>query len=130
MTGHFSNERPIFIQLAEMLEDAILSGVYNEDDQVPSITEFSVAYKMNPATALKGVNILVDSGLLYKKRGLGMFVAKGAREKLIERRKERFYHAFVEPMIVEAIRLSIGEAELFEMVKRGSSEHLTKQKEG
>ncbi len=130
MTGHFSNERPIFIQLAEMLEDAILSGVYNEDDQVPSITEFSVAYKMNPATALKGVNILVDAGLLYKKRGLGMFVAKGAREKLIERRKERFYHAFVEPMILEAIRLSINEAELFEMVKRGLSEHLTRRKEG
>ncbi|MGI6648977.1 MAG: GntR family transcriptional regulator [Bacillota bacterium] len=113
-----------------MLEDAILSGVYNEDDQVPSITEFSVAYKMNPATALKGVNILVDAGLLYKKRGLGMFVAKGAREKLIERRKERFYHAFVEPMILEAIRLSINEAELFEMVKRGLSEHLTRRKEG
>ena len=123
MIGRFSNERPIFIQLAEMLEDAILSGAYNEADQIPSITEFSVAYKMNPATALKGVNILVDAGLLYKKRGVGMFVSRGAREKLAEKRKERFYRDFVEPMILEAIQLGISESEFIEMAKRGLSEH-------
>lgn len=123
MTGRFSDERPIFIQLAEMLEDAILSGAYNEGDQIPSITEFSVAYKMNPATALKGVNILVDAGLLYKKRGVGMFVSRDAREKLAEKRKERFYRDFVEPMILEAIQLGISESEFIEMAKRGLSEH-------
>ena len=106
-----------------MLEDAILSGAYNEGDQIPSITEFSVAYKMNPATALKGVNILVDAGLLYKKRGVGMFVSRGAREKLAEKRKERFYRDFVEPMILEAIQLGISESEFIEMAKRGLSEH-------
>ena len=123
MTVRFSDERPIFIQLAEMLEDAILSGAYNEEDQIPSITEFSVAYKMNPATALKGVNILVDAGLLYKKRGVGMFVSRDAREKLAEKRKERFYRDFVEPMILEAIQLGISESEFIEMAKRGLSEH-------
>lgn len=123
MTGRFSDERPIYIQLAEMLEDAILSGAYNEGDQIPSITEFSVAYNMNPATALKGVNILVDNGLLHKKRGVGMFVSRGAREKLAEKRKERFYRDFVEPMILEAIRLGISKSELIEMVERGLSEH-------
>lgn len=123
MTVRFSDERPIFIQLAEMLEDAILSGAYNEGDQIPSITEFSVAYKMNPATALKGVNILVDAGLLYKKRGVGMFVSRDAREKLAEKRKERFYRDFVEPMILEAIQLGISESEFIEMAKRGLSEH-------
>jgi len=123
LTGRFSNERPIFIQLAEMLEDAILSGAYNEGDQIPSITEFSVAYKINPATALKGVNILVDAGLLYKKRGVGMFVSRDAREKLAEKRKERFYRDFVEPMILEAIQLGISESEFIEMAKRGLSEH-------
>ncbi|MDD4171806.1 MAG: GntR family transcriptional regulator [Syntrophomonas sp.] len=123
MTGRFSNERPIFIQLAEMLEDAILSGAYNEGDQIPSITEFSVAYKINPATALKGVNILVDAGLLYKKRGVGMFVSRDAREKLAEKRKERFYRDFVEPMILEAIQLGISKSEFVEMAKRGLSEH-------
>jgi DNA-binding transcriptional regulator YhcF (GntR family) len=74
-----------------MLEDAILSGVYGEDDQVPSITEYAVAYRINPATALKGINILVDGGLLYKKRGVGMFVAPGAKEKLLRERREKFY---------------------------------------
>lgn len=123
LTGDFNDERPIFIQLAEMLEDAILNGAYNEEDQIPSITEFSVTYKINPATALKGVNILVDAGLLYKKRGLGMFVASGAREKLVKKRKERFYHAFVKPMILEAKQLRIGQSELIEMTKRGLSEH-------
>ncbi len=123
MTGRFSNERPIFIQLADMLEDAILSGAYSEGDQIPSITEFSVAYNMNPATALKGVNVLVDAGLLYKKRGVGMFVSRDAREKLAEKRKERFYRDFVEPMILEAIQLGISKSEFIEMAKRGLSEH-------
>ena len=123
MTGRFSNERPIFIQLADMLEDAILSGAYSEGDQIPSITEFSVAYNMNPATALKGVNVLVDAGLLYKKRGVGMFVSRDAREKLAEKRKERFYRDFVEPMILEAIQLGISKSEFVEMAKRGLSEH-------
>lgn len=123
MTGRFSDERPIYIQLAEMLEDAILSGAYNEGDQIPSITEFSVAYKMNPATALKGVSILVDAGLLYKKRGLGMFVSGGARAKLAEKRKEQFYHTFIAPMIREAIQLGMRKAELMEMMERGLNDH-------
>lgn len=85
MPGSLQEERPIFIQVAEMLEDAILSGAYGEEEQVPSITEISVAYKMNPATALKGVTLLVDAGLLYKRRGMGMFVARGARGKASEK---------------------------------------------
>ena len=123
MIGSFNDEKPIFIQLAEMLEDAILSGAYSEESQIPSITEFSVAYKMNPATALKGVNILVDAGLLYKKRGLGMFVTSGAQEKLVERRKEQFFHTFVEPMVLEAKQLGIGESELIKLTERGLSEN-------
>lgn len=92
----FNEERPIFQQLAEQLEEGILSGVYPEESQVPSITEFSVTYKINPATALKGINLLVDAGLLYKKRGVGMFVSIGAPEKLREQRKERFYRDYIE----------------------------------
>jgi GntR family transcriptional regulator len=123
LTERFNEERPIFIQLAEMLENAILSGAYDEGGQIPSITEFSVAYNINPATALKGVNVLVDSGLLHKKRGLGMFVSNGAREKLVKRRKERFYQDFVKPMILEAKQLGIAESELITMTKRGLNEH-------
>ena len=83
-------EKPIFLQLAEQLEDGILSGAYPEGSQVPSITEYAATYKINPATALKGINLLVNAGLLYKKRGIGMFVAEGARENLRRQRFERF----------------------------------------
>ena len=97
-----TEDRPIFQQIAEQLEEAILSGAYPEESQVPSITEYSVQYRINPATALKGINLLVDAGLLYKKRGVGMFVASGAREKLRQSRRERFYQDYVQRMVREA----------------------------
>lgn len=123
MIRYLNEERPIFLQIAEMLKDDIVSGAYPEDSQVPSITEFSVAFNINPATALKGVNILVEEGLLYKKRGLGMFVASGARQQLIGRRQEGFYRDYIQPMIREARRLEIGSGELMEMTERGIREH-------
>lgn len=119
---NFTGETPIFVQIAELLEDAILSGAYGEEAQVPSITEFSVAYKINPATALKGVNLLVDAGYLYKRRGVGMFVAAGARERILAARRERFYRDFVLSTVRESKRLEIGAAELLEMTKRGYEE--------
>ena len=73
---NFEDDRPIFMQIAEGIEDAILSGVFPEESQIPSTTEISVNYKINPATALKGINILVDDNVIYKKRGIGMFVVK------------------------------------------------------
>lgn len=118
----FNDERPIFLQLAQQLEDAILSGVYEEESQVPSITEYSVNYKINPATALKGINLLVDDGLLYKKRGVGMFVAPGARQKLLARRREGFYQAYVRKLVREGRQLGLSNAELTEMLKRSLEE--------
>jgi DNA-binding transcriptional regulator YhcF (GntR family) len=79
----FNNDKPIYLQLSEGLEDAIIAGIYPEETQIPSTTEISVNYRINPATALKGINILVDNGIVYKKRGLGMFVANGAKEKYL-----------------------------------------------
>lgn len=90
MLINFDDERPIFIQIAEGLEDAILSGAFEEESQIPSITEISVNYRINPATALKGINILVDEGIVYKKRGIGMFVATGAVEKLKQKERNSF----------------------------------------
>ena len=119
MTMHFDDERPIFIQLASQLEDAIISGVYKEDGQVPSITEYSVAYNINPATALKGINLLVDGGTLYKKRGVGMFVSPGAREKLVRSRQAGYYQQRLLPVVKEARSLEIGCEELKSMVERG-----------
>ena len=118
----FTEDRPIFQQLAEQLEEAILAGTYPEESQVPSITEYSVAYKINPATALKGINLLVDAGLLYKKRGVGMFVCPGAREKLRQSRRERFYQDYVQRMVREARNLGLTDQELLELLERGMKE--------
>lgn len=103
----FDESRPIFLQLAEMLEDGIISGAFPEGGQIPSITEYSAALKINPATALKGINLLVDAGLVYKKRGVGMFVAEGAREALLAKRREGFYESQAKPAAREAKALGI-----------------------
>ena len=100
----FDGTRPIFLQLAEMLEEGIISGAFPEEGQIPSITEYSAALKINPATALKGINLLVDEGLVYKKRGVGMFVSTGARERLLAKRRESFYSERVLPVAREAGR--------------------------
>ena len=122
MQPTFSPQKPLFQSIAEWLEDTILSDVYKEGDQVPSITEISVQYNINPATALKGVNMLVDSGLLHKKRGMGMFVSEGARHKLLQRRQEQFFNDYILPLTYEAKRLQIDKEDLQEMIERGSKQ--------
>lgn len=119
MQLNFDEERPIFIQIAEGIEDAILSGAFPEESQIPSITEFSVNYRINPATALKGINILVEEGILYKKRGIGMFVATGAVEMLKGKRKEQFFDGFIKKLVEEAKRLDISKDEVITMLERG-----------
>jgi len=119
MDLRFEEERPIFIQLAEQLEDGILAGAFPEESQIPSTTEISVRFKMNPATALKGINILVEENIIYKKRGLGMFVSSGAVIVLREKRKSQFFERYVVSMASEAKRLDISADEIVEMIKRG-----------
>lgn len=119
MQNGFQENRPIFLQIAEMLEDAILSGAFPEGEQVPSTTEISVRYQINPATALKGVNQLVDMGVLHKKRGVGMFVCEGAVRLLREKRREQFYQAFALPLAQEAGRLGLAREEVNSMIERG-----------
>lgn len=113
------NEKPIFIQIAEGIEDGILTGIFPEESQIPSITEFSVNYKINPATALKGINLLVDENIVFKKRGVGMFVAKGAVKKLRQKRQEQFYDNYVSKLIEEAKRLEITGDKIIAMIERG-----------
>jgi DNA-binding transcriptional regulator YhcF (GntR family) len=115
----FDPQKPIFLSIAEWLEDAILANIYPEESQVPSITEISVQYNINPATALKGINLLVEAGLLYKKRGLGMFVSKGAREQLLLRRQQQFFNDYIEPLTKEAQNLEISLADLHTMIEKG-----------
>ena len=117
-----SDDRPIFQQIAQQLEEGILSGAYPEEGQVPSITEVAVLYRINPATALKGVNLLVDAGLLYKRRGVGMFVSPGAREQLLLARRERFYQDFIQRLVREARNLGLTDGELRALLERGMNE--------
>ena len=116
-----TEDRPIFQQIAEQLEEAILSGAYPEESQVPSITEYSVQYRINPATALKGINLLVDAGLLYKNGAWGC-CCRRAREKLRQSRRERFYQDYVQRMVREARNLGLTDQELLELLERGMKE--------
>ncbi len=111
-----SDERPIFVQIAERVEDDIIAGELPEESQVPSTNEFAAFYRINPATAGKGVNLLADDGILYKKRGIGMFVASGARERLIDKRRARFSIEYLRPLLTEASKLDISPARLGELL--------------
>ena len=118
----FGSQTPIFLQLSQGLEDEILSGIYREGEQIPSITELAASYKINPATALKGINLLVDAGIVYKKRGIGMFVSQGALQLLKEKRQDEFFQQYVLPMVQEAKRLSIQPETLRDWSERGFAE--------
>lgn len=121
MNIDFESDKPIFIQIAEWLEDAILSNAFEEESQIPSITEISVMCKINPATALKGINMLVDKEIVYKKRGLGMFVKEGAVKKLMKERKNMFYESYIEALLDEAKKLNLNKEDIIEMIERGYS---------
>lgn len=112
----FTGEGPIFQRLAARIADDIVSGAYPEETAVPSATDFAVFHQMNPATASKGVNMLVSLGVLYKKRGIGMFVATGARKILLTRRRDEFRTQYVQPLLREAAVLEFTAAELHSMI--------------
>lgn len=90
MNEILNQEKSIYIQISEMIENDILRDVLLEDERVPSTNELAKLYAINPSTAAKGINILVDAGILYKKRGIGMFVSDGAKEVIRTKRKARF----------------------------------------
>ena len=114
--------RPIFVQIAEQLESQIIDGSMREETQVPSINELAAFHRINPATALKGVTMLVDSGVLYKRRGIGMFVAEGARERLIAARREAFSTTYIRPLVAQARALGINDAQLTELIGREAAQ--------
>jgi GntR family transcriptional regulator len=110
--------RPIFVQIAEQIENDIVAGALGEETQVPSTNEFAAFYRINPATAGKGVNLLVDDGILYKKRGIGMFVAAGARERLVAKRQEKFTDQYLRPLLTEAATIGISSEQLADMIRK------------
>ncbi|MBX9719425.1 MAG: GntR family transcriptional regulator [Microbacteriaceae bacterium] len=112
--------RPIFLQIAELIENQVIDGSLVEGAQVPSTNEFAAFHRINPATALKGITLLVDAGVLYKRRGIGMFVAEGARARLLAERRERFAAEYVHPLVVEARALGLTTDHLIEMIRKGT----------
>jgi len=108
---------PIFAQVAAGIQEDILAGRILEGEQVPSTNEFASIYGINPATARKGFNILVDSGIIYKKRGIGMFVAEGAREKIASKAKEELLSTGIAELIKKAAELGISRQELIDKIR-------------
>ena len=124
MESNLKEDKPIFQQIAEKIESSILEGSLKEGDRVPSTNEFAKFYQLNPATAAKGINQLVDQEIVYKKRGIGMFVAEGAREIILSKRKEAFYTDFIVPLKNEAEKLGMSMDELKMLVERNEeNEH-------
>ena len=117
MNEHLTDSKSIYLQISEMIETDILRGILLEEEQVPSTNELARQYTINPATAAKGINLLVDEGILYKKRGIGMFVAAGAREKINVKRRKAFVDTHIGKLLAEARSLGITKEELIAMIE-------------
>lgn len=112
-------EKPIFIQIAEQLEDSIFTGVYPEETKIPSTNQISALLNINPHTVLKGMNMLVDEEIIYKKRGLGMFVKEGAVKRIRSKRQGQFYEQYIAALIEEASKLQMTKDEIISLIERG-----------
>lgn len=122
MQFQFDESTPLYQQIAAQLEEMIFTGGFSEGDQIPSTTQLSAQLHINPATVLKGMNMLVDKGLVEKRRGRGMFVTAGAQEKIMQARKESFYNDYVKSLLVEAHKLGIKKEHLLELIERGEND--------
>ena len=120
MNEILTQEKTIYLQIAEMIETDILRDILLEEERVPSTNELAKLYAINPATAAKGVNILVDEGVLYKKRGIGMFVSAGAKEAILSRRKNEFYDNYVKKLLEEAASIGLGKEEVIQLIQSGN----------
>lgn len=116
---HPSIDKPIFLQIAEQLEDSIFTGVFPEETKIPSTNEIAAVLNINPHTVLKGMNLLVDEDIIYKKRGLGMFVKTGAVEKIRQKRQGQFYEQYIAALIREAEKLQMSKEDIMALIERG-----------
>jgi DNA-binding transcriptional regulator YhcF (GntR family) len=117
---------PIFMQIIEMIENDIISGVYQAEGLIASTTQIAKIHGVNPATAIKAVSKLTETGTLTKKRGVGMCVAVGAREKIFRRRKETLLNNTLPALMEEAERLGISSEQLAVIIRRtGRHDHVS-----
>ncbi|MFF2481353.1 GntR family transcriptional regulator [Paenibacillus sp. NPDC058071] len=118
MNVTFDDKQPIFQQVAEIIEDDILNGTFRVDEQILSMAQLSQMLQINPATVVKGIGLLVNEGILYKKRGLGMFVAADAKLIIQNKRKDRFYKELLSNLLIEADKLGLTTEDIFHMIKQ------------
>jgi len=116
--ANFDDGQPIFQQIAQMIEDDILRGIYREDDQIISMAQFASTFRINPATAVKGIALLVNEGILYKKRGLGMYVTKEAKRIIMRKRRDRFLNELVAKLLEEAEKLELTDEDVIAMIQQ------------
>ncbi|MFY1636600.1 GntR family transcriptional regulator [Solwaraspora sp. WMMB335] len=121
----FDDRSPIYQQIADKIKTDILSGALQEGEQVMSTNQYASYYRINPATAAKGFHQLIDEGVLFKKRGIGMFVSPDAREKLRGQRRERFFTEVVDPMVAEARIIGIPLAEIVARIQHTNDQWRT-----
>ncbi|MTD29814.1 GntR family transcriptional regulator [Planomicrobium sp. YIM 101495] len=117
MKSGFDSTKPIFLQIRELIEDQIVDGELAEGDQAPSTTQLVNFYKINHATVSKGINQLVEEDILFKKRGIGMFVAEGAKRQLINKRKKAFANDYIRGLVDEAQKLGITDEEILQLIQ-------------
>ena len=106
------DSRPLFVQIAERVEDSIVEGTLAESEQAPSTNELAAFHRINPATAAKGIAMLTDKGVLHNRRGIGMFVSDGARELLLAERRSAFADRYLDPLLAEARKIGLGPDDL------------------
>lgn len=117
MILNMDGSKPIYLQISEWLEREILNGNFESDQKIYSQYQLAEIFNINPATAAKGLNILADENILYKKRGLGMFVASTAKEMILNKRRNQTLKRLVLEIVLEAERLNVSKEELIEMIK-------------
>jgi GntR family transcriptional regulator len=119
----FDGPEPIYVQIAQMIRAQVLAGELAEEEQVMSTTQFATTFRINPATAAKAFSGLVDEGVLYKRRGLGMFVAPGARQHLLEQHRSAYFDDVLAPALAQAGVLGISAEEIVAYVLGTNGHH-------
>ncbi|WP_257391514.1 GntR family transcriptional regulator [Cytobacillus gottheilii] len=114
---NMKSNKPIYVQIAEWIESEILSDALKKEDKVYSQYQLAELYTINPATAAKGLSLLADEGILFKKRGLGMFVTAEAKDIISKKRRNETVKRLIQELVTEAKRLQISEDELIQMIK-------------
>ncbi len=123
MKPTLNEDTPIFLQIADMIKDDLVEGLLSEGEQIPSTTELSNFYNINRATAQKGIALLMDEGIVAKKRGIGVFIVEDARDKLVNTRMQDFSNSYIQNMVKEAKRLNISKEELIRRVEQDYDNH-------